>query len=198
MTDGDNAKFIFNGPVGSVGGHVNVQYFGCNFIQNKGDETVDTPAECEEGLTVSASKSEDEVKQPVKTGGGRRKTPLFMKDDGTKDEELTRKKAELFTAYLAQHHSASSRQMEVQNENYIAKVFIAFYQRWRREGSVSNTINGRACFRFLNEECGLACGTTEKAYGDWIKLRLESSKPDAVIDGYISDFLQKVNRRASI
>ena len=80
--------------------------------------------------------------------------------------------------------------MEVQNDHYIARAFIAFYRRWRKEGSVTNVINGRACFRFLNEDCGLACGTTEKAYADWIKLRMETARPDVVIDGYISDFLK--------
>ena len=64
MTDSDDARFVFNGPVGSVGGHVNAQYFSCNFIRNSAEQDVDL--ENDDGLTVSASKEEDEVKQPVR------------------------------------------------------------------------------------------------------------------------------------
>ena len=53
--------FVFNGPVGQVGGHIDVQNIGCTWVQNNGPAGKDDEMEKKEhdgGLTVSEFQQE--------------------------------------------------------------------------------------------------------------------------------------------
>jgi hypothetical protein len=59
--------------------------------------------------------------------------------------------------------------IETHLNNGPSSLFIEFYLMWMDEGLVERYVNGRACYRFLTEDCCLPCGSTEKHFSDWVK-----------------------------
>jgi hypothetical protein len=186
-----------NCSIGHLGGHIDTLMIGCsNIVLNKWGTAMNDEMEEKQpdgGLTVSESQEETVTVDKKKRGGGRKVTPLFMNGEQEKDESMTAKMAELFTGFLKEHHSASSGIMETKKDNYVAKAFVAFYCRWAKDGRVERTVNGQACYRFLNGDCHLDCATTGKAYGDWIKGKIDRNDVDVEIDMNVDDYLRERN-----
>jgi len=153
---------------------------------------------------VQGNTSTDELKSVDRTKsislksqtGGRRKAHLFMAVNGIKDQNITTHNVAAFTGFLAQHHSTSSVLLETKKDNYIAKVFVSFYRRWMNNGCVERTVNGSACYRFLTEDCGLPCATTEKTFSNWIKLKIKDDDADIILDGSIENYIRENNSYA--
>ncbi|WP_036876350.1 hypothetical protein [Xylanibacter oryzae] len=153
---------------------------------------------------VQGNTSTDELKSADRTKsislksqtGGRRKAHLFMDVNGIKDQNITTHNVAAFTGFLAQHHSTSSVLLETKKDNYIAKVFVSFYRRWMNNGCVERTVNGSACYRFLTEDCGLPCATTEKTFSNWIKLKIKDDDADIILDGSIENYIRENNSYA--
>ena len=175
-------NFVNNGTIVDI--HDNEQVM----VTPQGIQSYTDKGEAAPEEDVIPTSSEEEEVKPA-AARGRRKQHLFMKGD-IKDEETTARMAALFTGYLKSHHCESGRRMETRNENYVAKAFVAFYDYWKSEGCVDSTLNGRACYRFLTEDCHLECDTTDKNYADWIKKRIETATADSKTAYSVADFIR--------
>jgi hypothetical protein len=62
--------FVFNGPVGQVGGHIDAQYIGCNFIQQNGTVSGDVPDG--EGVKVSEEERKGSMSKEMDEENGKK------------------------------------------------------------------------------------------------------------------------------
>ena len=54
-------------------------------------------------------------------------------------------------------------------KNSINRAFVQMYKEWRNEKLVPPQPNGKACVRFLQEDCKLQIGVDEKTYAEFIR-----------------------------
>lgn len=202
MKDKSNDNVIINtqgGPVITGGTFVGTEFVANKYVYDAPVPVAIIPEDeaIEEKDILNPLKADADInkKRDVRTGG-RRKAHLFMDANGIKDENLTMHNVAAFTGFLAQHHSTSSVLLETKKDNYIAKVFVSFYRRWMNNGCVERTVNGSACYRFLTEDCGLPCATTEKTFSNWIKLKIKEDDADIILDGSIENYIRENNSYA--
>ena len=100
-------------------------------------------------------------KEKKKTGkAGRKPDSIF-----TDDSENNRKKiASEFIAFLKKHNKTGDKRFNSASDNYINIAFYAFFEYWKNTGIVDKTTNGRACYRFLTNDCGIEATVSESTY----------------------------------
>lgn len=145
-----------------------------------------------QGMRIDLWLDEHPVAVPASRPRGRVQQHLFQLQSGEKDVELAQRCADQMAKFLELHPvpEGCSRYLESSNANYLTNVFMAFYEHWRDQGFTHPQLNGQACRRFLMEDCHLPCGTAEKSYGDWLKLRIEKGEIDIVRKCDVRGFLK--------
>ncbi len=123
---------------------------------------------------------------------GRVQQHLFALENGEKNVELTQQCAQQFAKFLELHPvpDGFSALLNSTKDNYFTNVFMAFYEHWSDQGLTHPQLSGQACRRFLMEDCHLRCGTVEKSYADWLKLRIEKGEIDIVRKCDVRGFLK--------
>lgn len=106
---------------------------------------------------LDAMKPKDK-KQKAKVG--RKKESLFV--DESAENRKTR--ADEFKDYLNKHNKTKDQRLNSSVSNYINQTFYAFLKYWKKQNIVANITNGRACFRFLTEDCGIEATVGDSTY----------------------------------
>jgi len=110
----------------------------------------------------------------VKRSSGRTPESLFKDRNGRKDEKRTQEEAASFRKYLRENQLLNLP-IDTSKENGINKTFVNFYKQWMKEKAVSVQPNGNACFRFLQEDCGLTIEKDMKTYANFIREFISNS-----------------------
>lgn len=118
------------------------------------------------GKEVNTTDTADD-NQPATRKGGRTAEYLFCDDEKQKDEALSLKMAKVFVASLDKELLATP--INSSKKNSINRAFVQMYKEWRNEKLVPPQPNGKACVRFLQEDCKLQIGVDEKTYAEFIR-----------------------------
>lgn len=118
------------------------------------------------GKEVDTVEASDD-NQPATRKGGRTAEYLFCDDEKQKDEALSLKMARLFVTSLDKEQLATP--INSSKKNSINRAFVQMYKEWRNEKLVPPQPNGKACVRFLQEDCKLQIGVDEKTYAEFIR-----------------------------
>ena len=105
---------------------------------------------------------------------GRTPEPLFKDRRGRKDEKTTQEKVEAFIAHL-KVQDLCDIPIDTSKENAVNKAFVCFYRAWMEENVVMTQPNGNACFRFLQDDCGLTMEKGIKTYANFIREMIANS-----------------------
>lgn len=119
------------------------------------------------GKEVNTTDTADD-NQPATRKGGRTAEYLFCDDEKQKDEALSLKMAKVFVASLKDKDLI----VNSSKKNSINRAFVQMYKEWRNEKLVPPQPNGKACVRFLQEDCKLQIGVGEKTYAEFIRGRI--------------------------
>lgn len=93
---------------------------------------------------------------------GRKDEYLFVNNDWSKNELLTKEKSSEFMAYLNEN-GIEGIAVSTSKKNVVNKAMAYFYKRWLKEGLVSRVPNSAACIRFLKEDCALSFSVKESS-----------------------------------
>lgn len=119
---------------------------------------------------------EPEVEQAVRQRGPR-KYSLFRDDYGRKDELRTQQEAERIKRYISMHHMGGKQaELDSSTTSKMNKVVAMFWQHWRDKEWVSEEFEGAPFYRFLTEDCGLACPVDEKPFSRSIRQIIEAGR----------------------
>lgn len=171
MRFSDYIKIYISGHIERLEGHIDSQYIGCTFTKENPSERMNQWTKMQTDMEHAEYADYEEVKNTVKTTG-RKQSHLFMDSKGCKDVEMTDTMCEQFKRKLYEHLAEEDAMLEAKNDNLPSALFIDFYLKWMKTNMVEKYVNGHACYRFLKEDCGIACNTTEKNYSDWLKLKI--------------------------
>ena len=100
---------------------------------------------------------------------------LFLNEHGQKDETRTKREAQRVMKYLSTHH-LSNKKLDSSKENKINVAVANFWHHWNDRGMVMEKLSGAAFYRFLTEDCGLACDVGQKPFSSVIKEIVESGR----------------------
>lgn len=104
---------------------------------------------------------------------------LFHNDHDEKDETLTKQEAQRLMKYLNAHH-LGHKKLDSSKENKINIVVANFWHHWNDQGMVIEEFSGAAFYRFLTEDCSLACDVDQKAFSRVIKGIIESGRDSEI------------------
>ena len=121
------------------------------------------------GKEVNTTEAADD-NQPAPRKGGRTAEYLFCDGEKQKDGALSKKMARLFVTSLDKEQLATP--INSSKSNSINRAFVQMYKEWRNEKLVPPQPNGKACVRFLQEDCKLQIGVGEKTYAEFIRKRI--------------------------
>ena len=93
---------------------------------------------------------------------GRKDEYLFVNNDRSKNELLTKEKSSEFMTYLNEN-GFEGIAVSTSKKNAVNNALVYFYKRWLRERLVSRVPNSAACIRFLKEDCGLPFSVQESS-----------------------------------
>lgn len=96
---------------------------------------------------------------------------LFADDEHRKDEALTQQMVAAFVAKLKKEGLLSVALNSSRN-NRVNQVFVEMYKEWRNQKLVPFQPNGKACIRFLQDDCKLLIEVGEKTYAEFIRKRI--------------------------
>lgn len=100
-------------------------------------------------------------KEKKKTGKAGRKKDCIFKDES---EENKKKRAGEFMSFLKKHNKTGNNEINSAADNYINTAFYAFLEYWEDNGIVDISTNGRACYRFLTEDCKINASVDINTY----------------------------------
>lgn len=98
------------------------------------------------------------TKQKAKVGRG--KESIFVDDSARNRKD----RANEFKAFLNKHNKTKNQRLTCSLSNYINQAFYAFLKYWKKKQIVNNITNGRACFRFLTEDCEIEATINDSTY----------------------------------
>lgn len=125
--------------------------------------------------------SKDDVKKDFQNGNRGRKAESLFDNPKTQSEY-----AELFSGFLTSRKTYAK--VDTKKDNYINKAFVALYRICVKNNLVGKSLNGRACYRFLVDDCKYQVCSNEKTYGTFIKQYAEKViSRDNVSKKYIED-----------
>ena len=93
---------------------------------------------------------------------GRKDEYLFVNNDRSKNEFLTREKASEFLAYLKEN-GLEDTAVNTSKKNKVNQAFAYFYKLCMRDGLVPREPNSAACIRFLKEDCDMSFSVQESS-----------------------------------
>ena len=100
-------------------------------------------------------------KEKKKTGKVVRKKECIFKDES---EENRKKRAGEFMSFLKKHNKTGNNEINSAADNYINTAFYAFLEYWKDNEIVDISTNGRACYRFLTEDCKINASVDINTY----------------------------------
>ena len=100
-------------------------------------------------------------KEKKKTGKVGRKKECIFKDES---EENRKKRAGEFMSFLKKHNKTGNNEINSAADNYINTAFYAFLEYWKDNEIVDISTNGRACYRFLTEDCKINASVDINTY----------------------------------
>lgn len=104
---------------------------------------------------------------------------LFPNDHDEKDETRTKQEAQRVMKYLNAHH-LGHKKLDSSKENKINVIVANFWHHWNDQGMVIEEFSGAAFYRFLTEDCSLACDVDQKAFSRVIKGIIESGRDSEI------------------
>lgn len=113
--------------------------------------------------TTSIEPLKDNVKKVSQKGGRGRKAESLFNSPATQMEYVN-----LFVDFLKKSKK-SSVVVDSSMDNYVNKAFVALYRICFKNNLVDKSVNGRACYRFLVDDCKCKVSSNEKTYGTFIK-----------------------------
>lgn len=113
--------------------------------------------------TTSVEPLKDNVKKVSQKGGRGRKAGSLFNSPATQMEYVN-----LFVDFLKKSKK-SSVVVDSSMDNYVNKAFVALYRICLKKNLVDKSVNGRACYRFLVDDCKCKVSSGVKTYGTFIK-----------------------------
>ena len=166
----------------------NLYSCGGNVYYDKPDKENAAPSETAQ---ESAEKSSATCSSKKASSVGRKQEGLFQFQENGKNEEMTERKAKEFIDFLKIHHW-SSKKLDTKKDSCINQAFLAFFDRWQKEGLIVKSFsNGRAVFRFLNEDCGISTDVTKETFANAMRLWLQDNMANEEMILRVDDFYEQ-------
>ncbi len=153
-----------------------VQNFGAVYgsLFPTGDCHVQMPNMSKSSIEDMTHDSQEYI-QPSKVSGPRKKS-FFRDENGDKDAERTKQEAQRILSVIHKHR-LGGKPFDSSTQSTMNIIAATFWQRWVEKGwvpSPTESSYGAAFFRFLKEDCGIACNVDEKAFVRSIRAIIEN------------------------
>lgn len=118
---------------------------------------------------------------------GKRRNPY------RENEPVRRRERDRLLRYLSLH-KMGSRSLTTQQGDTLNSIVASFLIVWRRNGWIAKDFSGRAAWRFLHDDCGIASETTQQSYANKIKEWVNGKKYSIETLADVEDFVRKTSR----
>ena len=118
---------------------------------------------------------------------GKRRNPY------RENEPVRRRERDRLLRYLSLH-KMGSRSLTTQQGDTLNSIVASFLVVWRRNGWIAKDFSGRAAWRFLHDDCGIASETTQQSYANKIKEWVDGKKYSIETLADVEDFVRKTSR----
>lgn len=117
---------------------------------------------------------------------GKRRNPY------RENESVRRRERDRLLRYLSLH-KMGGRALTTQQGDTLNSIVASFLVVWRRNGWIAKDFSGRAAWRFLHDDCGIASETTQQSYANKIKEWVEDKKYSIETLADVEDFVRNFN-----